>query len=102
MRKGQPSRTSAKTRDRTVPDRSSTSWRSTSFRVVSGSSDYTLASGTIDAESLPAIQAEKLPRHAVPVDLLARLAFDRSVQGCDLGGFLLRDALNRSLDLSES
>ena len=62
---------------------------------------YTLASGSIDAESLPAKQARKLPRHAVPVVLLARLAVDRSVHGRGLGGFLLRDALNRSLDLSE-
>jgi len=62
---------------------------------------YTLASGAIDAESLPAKQAKKLPRHAVPVVLLARLAVDRSVHGRGLGGFLLRDALTRSLDLSE-
>jgi GNAT superfamily N-acetyltransferase len=62
---------------------------------------YTLASGAIDAESLPAKQAKKLPRHAVPAVLLARLAVDRSVHGKGLGGFLLRDALTRSLDLSE-
>jgi GNAT superfamily N-acetyltransferase len=62
---------------------------------------YTLASGAIDAESLPVKQAKKLPRHAVPVVLLARLAVDRSVHGRGLGGFLLRDALTRSLDLSE-
>ncbi len=62
---------------------------------------YTLASGAIAAESLPAKQAKKLPRHAVPVVLLARLAVDRSVRGKGLGSFLLRDALTRSLDLSE-
>jgi len=62
---------------------------------------YTLASGAVAAESLPAKQAKKLPRHAVPVVLLARLAVDRSVQGKGLGAFLLRDALTRSLDLSE-
>ncbi len=62
---------------------------------------YTLASGAIAAESLPAKQAKRLPRHAVPVVLLARLAVDRSVQGKGLGGFLLRDALTRSLELSE-
>ncbi len=61
----------------------------------------TLASGAIAAESLPAKQAKRLPRHAVPVVLLARLAVDRSVQGKGLGGFLLRDALTRSLELSE-
>jgi predicted N-acetyltransferase YhbS len=62
---------------------------------------YTLASGSIAAEGLPAKEAKKLLRHAVPVVLLARLAVDRSVHGRGLGGFLLRDALNRSLDLSE-
>jgi GNAT superfamily N-acetyltransferase len=62
---------------------------------------YTLASGAITVEGLPAKQAKKLPRHAVPIVLLARLAVDRSVHGRGLGGFLLRDALTRSLDLSE-
>ncbi len=62
---------------------------------------YTLASGAIDAGSLPANQAKKLPRHAVPVVLLARLAVDRSVHGRGLGGVLLRDALARALDLAE-
>jgi GNAT superfamily N-acetyltransferase len=62
---------------------------------------YTLASGAIEEESLPANQAKKLPRHAVPVVLLARLAVDQRVQGRGLGGFLFRDAMTRSLDLSE-
>jgi GNAT superfamily N-acetyltransferase len=62
---------------------------------------YTLASGAIDAGSLPAKQAKKLPRHDVPVILLARLAVDRSVHGSGLGGWLLRDALTRSLAVSE-
>ncbi len=61
----------------------------------------TLASGAIGAKSLPAKQAKKLPRHPVPVVLLARLAVDRSAHGKGLGGFLLRDALTRSLDLAE-
>ena len=62
---------------------------------------YTLASGAIETDSLPATQAKKLPRHAVPVILLARLAVDQSVHGTGVGGLLLRDALTRSLDLSE-
>jgi GNAT superfamily N-acetyltransferase len=62
---------------------------------------YTLASGEIEAKSLPANQANKLPRHAVPVVLLARLAVDQSVHGRGSGSFLLRDAMIRSLDLSE-
>jgi GNAT superfamily N-acetyltransferase len=62
---------------------------------------HTLASGEIEATSLPANQAKKLPRHAAPVVLLARLAVDQSVHGRGLGGFVLRDAMTRSLDLSE-
>jgi predicted N-acetyltransferase YhbS len=50
---------------------------------------------------LPAQQARRLPRHAVPVVLLARLAVARSVQSKGVGGFLLRDALKRSLDLGQ-
>jgi len=62
---------------------------------------YSLASGGMEAASLPANQAKKLPRHDVPVILLARLAVDQSVHGKGLGGLLLRDAMTRSLDLSE-
>jgi len=63
---------------------------------------YTLAGGGIEVESLPANQAKKLPRHAMPVVLLARLAVEQSVQGSGLGGFHLRDAMTRSLDISET
>ena len=38
-----------------------------------------------------------MPRHSIPAVLLARLAVDRSVQGHDLGAFLLRDAMARTL-----
>jgi GNAT superfamily N-acetyltransferase len=62
---------------------------------------FTLASGAIGATSLPVREAKKLPRHAVPVVLLARLAVDQSVQGKGVGGLLLRDALTRWLELSE-
>jgi GNAT superfamily N-acetyltransferase len=62
---------------------------------------YTLASGAIDTASLPAKQAKKLPRHDVPVILLARLAVDQRAHGKGLGAFLLRDAMTRALGLSE-
>jgi GNAT superfamily N-acetyltransferase len=61
----------------------------------------TLASGAIDPGSLPAKQARNLPRHAVPVVLLARLAVDQGLHGKGLGAFLLRDALARSLELGQ-
>lgn len=62
---------------------------------------YTLASCAIDTRSLPAKQSKKLPRHPVPVVLIARLAVDRSLHGKGLGALLLKDALTRSLDISE-
>ena len=63
---------------------------------------YTLASGALTFESLPLKQAKKLPKHPVPVALLARLAVDQSVQGQGLGEYLLLNALRRCLDLAET
>lgn len=40
--------------------------------------------------------ARGMPRHPIPVVLLARLAVDRSVQGRGLGAFVLRDAMVRT------
>lgn len=62
---------------------------------------YTLASGAVTFENLPAEASRKLPRHPVPVALLARLAVDRSMQGRGLGAALLTDALARCLTLAE-
>ena len=42
---------------------------------------YTLASGGIAFQNLPAAAAKKLPRHPVPVVILARLAVDLGAQG---------------------
>jgi GNAT superfamily N-acetyltransferase len=63
---------------------------------------YTLASGAVPIEHLPAKAAKKLPRHPVPAILLARLAVDQTVQGQGLGGYLLFDALQRCLGLAGS
>jgi GNAT superfamily N-acetyltransferase len=62
---------------------------------------YTLASGAISFENLPSTAARKLPRHPVPVILLARLAVDQGAQGCGLGRTLLVDALKRSVGLAD-
>lgn len=56
---------------------------------------FTLASGAIAFENVPDLASRKLPRHPVPVILLARLAVDQATQGQGLGRFLLRDALQR-------
>lgn len=62
---------------------------------------YTLAAGAVTFENLPSEATRKLPKHPIPVILLARLAVDQSAQGKRLGEALLLDALQRSLDLSE-
>ena len=63
---------------------------------------YTLASGSIPFQNIPEPSARKLPRHPVPVILLARLAVDQSVQGQGWGEGLLIDALQRGLGLADT
>lgn len=58
---------------------------------------HSLAGGQVLRDELPAAVAKRLPRYPVPVVLLARLAVDQRYHGKGLGGFLLRDALTRSL-----
>lgn len=62
---------------------------------------YTLASGAIAFQNLPVPPARKLPRHPVPVVLLARLAVDQGAQGQGLGEALLMNALERCLGLAD-
>jgi GNAT superfamily N-acetyltransferase len=62
---------------------------------------YTLAPGAIPFQNIPEPSARKLPRHPVPVILLARLAVDQSVQGQGWGEGLLIDALQRGLGLAD-
>lgn len=63
---------------------------------------YTLASSAVAFVHVPAEAARPLPKHPVPVVLLARLAVDQSVHGRGLGATLLMDALDRCLELSKS
>lgn len=60
---------------------------------------YTLASSAIPFDAVPHAASRKLPRHPVPVVLLARLAVDQSVHGQGLGAELLVDALRQCLEL---
>jgi len=62
---------------------------------------YTLAAGAVAVANLPPEAAKRLLKHPVPVILLGRLAVDQKARGQGLGKALLRDALRRSLDLSE-
>ncbi len=61
---------------------------------------YTLAAGAVAFDNLPSAASRKLPKHPVPVVLLARLAVDQSAQSNRLGEGLLLDALQRALDVS--
>lgn len=61
---------------------------------------YSLASASIEFESLPAGHARRLPRYPIPAVRIARLAVDRSMQGKGLGARLLVDALRRILMVS--
>ena len=62
---------------------------------------YTLAAGAIAIANLPPESAKRLPKHPVPVILPGRLAVDQKARGQGLGKALLRDAMRRSLELSE-
>jgi GNAT superfamily N-acetyltransferase len=63
---------------------------------------YTLASSSIPFQNLPEPSNRKLPRHPLPVILLARLAVDRSVQGQGWGEGFLIDAIHRGIGLSDT
>jgi len=62
---------------------------------------YSLASGAVRFESMPETAAKKLPRHPVPVAVLARLAVDLTEKGQGLGRLLIGDALTRCVSLSD-
>lgn len=83
--------------DRRTLGRTYVAVRGTDPRVVGY---YTISSGAVAFETLPAEGSKRLPRHPVPVVLGARLAVDRSTQGRRLGERLLTDALARSVELS--
>lgn len=61
----------------------------------------TLASAQVEARSLPeAIQA-KLPRYPVPAFRIAKLAVDTRYQGAGVGAWLLRQAFEKALSVSQ-
>lgn len=57
---------------------------------------YAISNHTVVYEALPEEQAKGLPHIDVPVVLMGRLAIDLSVQGQNLGEFLLLDAMRRA------
>lgn len=58
---------------------------------------YSLAVGSVVYDDAPERLGKGLPRHPVPVMLLARLAVDRQWHGKGLGAGLLADALRRTI-----
>lgn len=68
-------------------------------QVVAGF--YSLAVGSVDPVTAPARVTKGLPRHPVPVMLLARLAVDRAHQGKGQGRALLKDALLRTAQAAD-
>ena len=62
---------------------------------------YSLAYGSVSPEEAPQSVRSGLPRHPIPVILLARLAVDSREQGLGLGAALLKDALLRTLQAAE-
>ncbi len=62
---------------------------------------YSLTVGEVVYDDAPDRLAKGLPRHPVPVIIIARLAADRRFQGMGVGAGLLADALQRVLAASE-
>lgn len=62
---------------------------------------YALAAASVEPGHSPARVSKGLPRHPVPVILLARLAIDQAHQGGGLGAALLKDALRRAASASD-
>jgi GNAT superfamily N-acetyltransferase len=62
---------------------------------------YSLAYGSVSLEEAPRSVKSGLPRHPVPVILLARLAVESTEQGHGLGAALLKDALLRTIQAAE-
>ena len=62
---------------------------------------YSLASGSVSRDEVPARVAQGLGKYPVPVTLLARLAVDLSEKGKGLGRGLLKDAVLRAIQASD-
>jgi predicted N-acetyltransferase YhbS len=57
---------------------------------------YALSAGSVRSSRVPT-QLGELPRHPIPIFLLARLGVDKSVQGRGIGKALVKDAVMRSI-----
>lgn len=62
---------------------------------------YSLASGSVSRDEVPARVAQRMGKYPVPVTLLARLAVDLSEKGKGLGRGLMKDAVLRAIQASD-
>ena len=62
---------------------------------------YSLASGSVSRDEVPARVAQRMGKYPVPITLLARLAVDLSEKGKGLGRGLLKDAVLRAIQASD-
>ncbi len=62
---------------------------------------HTLVVGDVAYDDAPERLAKGLPRHPVPILLLARLAVDQTWQGKGLGAALVADAMRRTLQVAD-
>lgn len=63
---------------------------------------YALAVASVTHGEATTRTAMGMPKHDIPAVLLARLAVDEAVKGNGIGAFLVRDAMQRVLAVSES
>lgn len=62
---------------------------------------YSICAGGLDPSELPENLKKKLPKHQTPTVHLGRLAVDLNFRGRRLGEFLLMDAIEKAIQLSE-
>jgi GNAT superfamily N-acetyltransferase len=62
---------------------------------------HTIVAGEVRHAEAPERVAKGMPRHPIPLLVLARLAVHIQAQGRGIGAILLRDALGRTLQVAE-
>jgi GNAT superfamily N-acetyltransferase len=62
---------------------------------------YTIVAGEVKHADAPVRVAKGMPRHPIPLLVLARLAVQTEMQGKGLGAGLLLDALGRTLQVAD-
>ena len=63
---------------------------------------YALSAGSVESADAPERVLKGLPRHPVPVIILTRLGVNRDEQGRGLGRALVKDALLRAAEASQT